>query len=232
MLTAKRTISLMVIVVLLSAVIALISRQYRANLLYVPVQNQIDRWAESTTKPTKEQWQQALVAIKQAVELQPLMADYQLTNAKVLEWGWYLQYAEAAELAALPSLYQSAQLRRPRWAQAYADEAWFWFFIGGQPQKSTVLLQQAYRLGPFVPEVLFRGLTIQLQRWPQLTISERAAVLLQLKTLFLTDMRRRTIQLIQLNKRQKVACLYLRQQKDFPASLLREANKQFCEVQS
>lgn len=231
MLTAKRAISLLVIVVLLSAAMSLASNQYRANLLYVPVQNQINRWAESNTKPTKEQWQQALFAITQAVELQPLMAEYQLTNAKLLEWGWYLQYAEPAELAVLPSLYLSAQQLRPRWAQAYADEAWYWFFIAGQPEKSAELLQQAYQLGPFVPEVLFRGLTIQLQRWPELTISERSAVLIQIKTLFLTDMRRRVIQLIHLNNRHKVACLYLRQQIDLPPSVLREAKRQFCEVQ-
>lgn len=227
----KRTISGVMIVVLLCYAIALVWQQYRAHVLYVPVQTQINRWADSTDKPTPQQWLQVFAAIDEATRLQPLMAEYQLSKAKVLEWGWYWRFAEPKQLSDLPSLYQKAQQLRPRWAQAYADEAWYWFFIGQNTATSTAKLNEAFQLGPFVPEVLFRGLTIQLQQWPELSVPERAVVLKHIKLLFETDLRRRLVELIRLNQRQKVACLYLRQQQNFADSLRREVNRQFCEVQ-
>lgn len=228
---AIRAGAVLVLLALLGWGILAVWQQYRANLLYVPVQTQINHWADGASVPTKAQWQQTLEAIDEATQLQPRMADYQLTKAKVLEWGWYLQFAEPSQVSQLPSLYQAAQHLRPRWAQAYADEAWYWYFIGQQESKSLAALQTAYQLGPFVPEVLFRGLTVQLQRWPQLSLVDRAELFKQLKWLFATDLRQRLIRLVKANQREKVACLFLRQQQDLPRALLREVNTQFCEVQ-
>lgn len=229
MLKPKRLVSSVVLISLLLIAMTLIGRQYQANMHYVPINAQISRWADGVEHPTLEQWQSALSAIEVACRLQPNNADYILTKAKVLEWGWFLQYAKPEQLNELPQLYTLAQKLRPRWAQAYADEAWYWYFVAHNEQRSEQLLQKAYQLGPYVPEVLFRGLTVELQLWSTLQVEQRLRVFQKMKLLYPTDLRRRLVRLIQLNQQQKVACLYLRQQKDLPDWALRDINKQFCE---
>lgn len=203
-------------------------KHFKANSRMVPVQQQIQRWANGQ-EPDHVQWQQALAQIQQAVNLTPDQAEYQLTLAKVIEWGWYKQYAEAERVAELPRLYQRAIELRPQWPQAYADAAWYWFFIEAKPDRAFEYLNQAYRLGPYLPEVLFRGLTIELQAWQGLTMTQKAAVLQRVKLVYRSDLHGRLLTLLKRSGKSNVACLYLRQQTEFSTEQKQQITHQLCE---
>lgn len=224
---ARRLCALLAIL-LLSALSYLAFVHFQANSLVVPVQQQIQRWADGE-EPSDAQWQQALTQIEQAVTLTPGQAEYQLTQAKVIEWGWYKGYATTETVAKLPSLYQQAMDLRPQWAQVYADAAWYWFFIKAQPERALGYLTTAYQRGPYLPEVLFRGVTIELQAWPSLSTAQKAAVLQRIKLLYRSDLHGRLLTLLKRNGKSKVACLYLRQQVEFSAEQRQQITSQLCE---
>ncbi len=224
---ARRLCALLAIL-LLSALSYLAFVHVQANSLVIPIQQQIQRWADGE-EPSHAQWQQALTQIEQAVALTPGQAEYQLTQAKVIEWGWYKGYATTETVAKLPLLYQQAMDLRPQWAQAYADAAWYWFFIKAQPERAFGYLTLAYQRGPYLPEVLFRGVTIELQAWPSLSTVQKAAVLQRIKLLYRSDLHGRLLTLLQRNAKSKLACLYLRQQVEFSTEQRQQITSQLCE---
>lgn len=202
--------------------------QHRANVLFVPVQNKIDLWANNLEKPTKEEWKEVLSYIDEAVSLQSSMPEYYLSKAKVLEWGWFLGLAVEEDLAQLPNLYKKAQQLRPLWGQAYADEAWYWQFIGHDDSKTSMLLSTALKLSPYIPEVMFRHLTVELRRWHLLTPQEKLTLYNNTKLLFTSSLKNRTLGLIRSNNKQHLFCLFFRQQIDLPARLVRDLESQLC----
>lgn len=227
MTTWGRAVLVLLLLMVLTVVVPESLRQFKASALHVPLQQQIRNWVQGHP-PTADQWQAALQDARLASQLQPTMAEYQLTLSKVIEWGWYLQYASADDVATLPAIYTNAIQLRPLWAQAYADAAWYWFFIGNNIQQSRTLLLRAYQLGAYTPEVLFRGLTIELRQWPALSVQEKKAALQRLQRLYGTELQPRLVQLVALNQKQRPVCLYLRNQPNLSVQQQRQVFNHFC----
>ncbi|NMH65375.1 hypothetical protein [Shewanella salipaludis] len=200
-----------------------------ANAYHFKSRHYIDIW-NLEAKLTPPEFEDALSAAQRAYELEPGNPHYQLTLAKVMEWGAFAGIYQI-DTSLSTSLYRQAIAQRPNWPNAYADYAYHLAFFRRDLAAAWPQLSLALDYGPFTPEVLRQVLVVGFNFWPELSAGQKLLVLQSAHKLVLANGRHYQLvnKLARQYRRSGALCSYLKNLSDpLPAAKLTQLNRDVC----
>jgi tetratricopeptide (TPR) repeat protein len=153
-----------------------------ANLYFYKADYYLTAWTNQSTVPDKRAWNEAIDAIESAVELHPQNPLYQMTLAKVLEWGAHAEFGERDDLLQRSLLaLQKGLAMRPSWSDGWLNAAYIKWRLEEIDEDFWRFGDNAIRFGSYAAETNLGMATIYLAFWSALDSAQKVIAIEQIE---------------------------------------------------